>query len=394
MRGAAGVEGQLQGKEIAFTGRLASMTREEAAELVEAHGGKCVAQPCRRTTMLVIGQEGWPLRGDGHLTRNFEKARALQLEGCRLAILREEEFLEELGVQEDEGKVHKLFTAVELSRLLGVRRDRIRWWVRTGLISPTRRHHGLALFDFNQVSEARALWDLARSGVPLHRIRASLSRLQKWVPEVERSLSQLTLVERSTDFLVRLQTGQLASSRGQLYFDFFEVPQPENLVSAEGAFRSGASLFVDALRLDDEGRLEEAADTYREAMLRDGPQSEACFNLGNVLYRMGKKEPSLERYFQAVELNPEYLEAWNNLGNVHGDLGNWDWALRSYQKALELAPHYADAHYNMAEALFALGRVTEAREHWGKYLAEDPHSTWARHVEERLRETAGDPARS
>ncbi|MBT4864132.1 MAG: GlcNAc transferase, partial [Planctomycetaceae bacterium] len=51
----------LQGECVAFTGILASMTHRQAFELVEEHGGGPTTHVNRQTTMLVIGEEGWPL---------------------------------------------------------------------------------------------------------------------------------------------------------------------------------------------------------------------------------------------------------------------------------------------------------------------------------------------
>ena len=51
-------------------------------------------------------------------------------------------------------------------------------------------------------------------------------------------------------------------------------------------------------------------------------------------------------------------------------------------------PRYPDAHYNLAEIFYQIGSVEEARPHWEAYLEEDPNSTWADHVRERLEATA------
>src|SRR5262249_19211631 len=58
----------LQGKRVAFTGRLASMTRAEAADLVRAHGGRFTTTLNRFTSLLVVGQDGWPFEKDGRLS--------------------------------------------------------------------------------------------------------------------------------------------------------------------------------------------------------------------------------------------------------------------------------------------------------------------------------------
>ncbi len=91
---------ELRGQHVAFTGRLASMTRVEAEELVSAHGGEFVSFPNRRTDYLVVGQEGWPLEKDGRPSRKIQKALSLKDEGEAISIVSEEDFLRRLGLEE------------------------------------------------------------------------------------------------------------------------------------------------------------------------------------------------------------------------------------------------------------------------------------------------------
>src|ERR1700681_2777156 len=100
----------LEGKRVAFTGQLASMTRPEAAELVRAHGGTFVTSVTRRTSFLVIGQEGWPLRKDGGLSEKLETTKHLQVAGCPIKILTEEDLLERLGLEGATSGIHKKFS--------------------------------------------------------------------------------------------------------------------------------------------------------------------------------------------------------------------------------------------------------------------------------------------
>src|SRR5262245_57085609 len=46
---------------VAFTGRLACMTRAEAFEVVRSHGGTPSESVTRQTNVLVVGELGWPL---------------------------------------------------------------------------------------------------------------------------------------------------------------------------------------------------------------------------------------------------------------------------------------------------------------------------------------------
>src|SRR5882762_4859455 len=88
----------LRGKQVAFTGRLASLTRAEAAQLVAANGGSYVATVNRQTALLIVGQDGWPLQKDGRLTNNLRQAQALQSAGHNITVLAEDELLTRLGM--------------------------------------------------------------------------------------------------------------------------------------------------------------------------------------------------------------------------------------------------------------------------------------------------------
>ena len=81
MREPAPDKALLQGKRVAFTGRLASMTRADAADLIRAHGGRFTATLNRFTSLLVVGQDGWPFEKDGRLSGKLRKARSLQRNG-------------------------------------------------------------------------------------------------------------------------------------------------------------------------------------------------------------------------------------------------------------------------------------------------------------------------
>src|ERR1041385_530904 len=127
----------LLGREVAFTGKLASLTRREAAELVERLGGGFSRTVGPRTAMLVVGQEGWPLRDDGRLTRKVLRARARTAKGQALEVLTEEEFLARLGLERS-GGVQRLITIAQASRVLRVPGDRLRLWMRLGILRPAR----------------------------------------------------------------------------------------------------------------------------------------------------------------------------------------------------------------------------------------------------------------
>ncbi len=379
--------GWLQDKQVAFTGRLASMTRSEAANLVRECGGKFVSAVNRQTSLLVVGQEGLPLTRRGHLTRRLEKARALDGTGLHgsLEILAEEDFFARLGLASSSGEVHRRYSMSQLCRLLRLPGSQLRRWVRMELVKPVESQSGVCFFDFQQVTSVKTLWELTRAGITPGQIRRSLEQLRNWLPAgVEEPLSVLSIIERDGRLLVRLQEGQLADPSGQIYLDFSKgLPAEVVGVMEAQPGRTADQWWDQGHDLETAGDLKGALESYRQALLAGGPNARLCFNLGNVLYALGRPGEAAERFRQAIELDSASPEAWNNLGNTLCELNQHAAALAAYRLGLKHAPGYADLHYNLADALDRLGRFDEARSHWQAYLSQvpagPPGADYARH---------------
>lgn len=392
------------------------MSREEALAFLEMVGACHDRAPVAGTEFLVVGEASRVLTEEGHPTTNLSAARALRKAGGEIEIISETQFLALLGLEE----LLRLYTTQQLGRILKVPDREISSWVRRGLIRPVKIVHRLHYFDFAQVASAKFLLDLVRSGVPVSRIRDNLRDMEVWFPGVGKSLVQLGVMEQDGRLMVRLEDGSLADSRGQLQIEFRApegaserepsssreirhdnvVPLPirkPDSPSEPSVFRPGqakpsgpdspfgGSWFDAALSFEESGWLDDAASAYQNALAIDGPSAELAFNLGNVLYRLGRKEESVQRFLQAVELEPAFIESWNNLANALFEIDRPEEAVRALRKALAVDPRYADAHYNLAEVLHHLRRNEEAAVHWKAYLEEDPASEWAEHVRDRLK---------
>src|SRR5262249_24346668 len=156
----------------------------EATHLIETHGGVVSASVSQKTHFLIVGQDGGPLDRTGKLTAKLEQARRLQHDGQELVILPEEALLARLGLEADAGVIHRLYSTAQLCRILRVAGERIRAWLKAGLIQPAEIRHGIAYFDYRQVSWAKTLSELADVGVKPDQIRKSLEQLKKWLPDV------------------------------------------------------------------------------------------------------------------------------------------------------------------------------------------------------------------
>ncbi len=60
---------------VAFTGRLASMRRADAFEIVRKKGGKPRRGVTKTPDILIVGQLGWPLLDDGRPSNSLKRAK-------------------------------------------------------------------------------------------------------------------------------------------------------------------------------------------------------------------------------------------------------------------------------------------------------------------------------
>jgi tetratricopeptide (TPR) repeat protein len=299
--------------------------------------------------------------------------------------------------QDEASTVHRFCTLAQLSDLLQVPRERIRGWVKAGLVQPTETAPGEWQFDFRQMTGVKTLWKLTQAGVKTSRLRRCLEQLRAWFPDVQEPLAELGLLEENGQVLIRLDEGQLAEPSGQQHFDFEKDPPPppgerrglpppnfprrDKLGSAAEPWRQRGHYF------ENSGDLESAALAYRQALLDEGPDADTCFNLGNVLYRLGHKEQAIERFRQAVELDGGFAEAWNNLGNVLAEMDQLAEAVQAYRRAIAVKPLYADTHYNLADTLDQMGCEGEALDCLRSYLRLEPEGEWADYARRRIAAT-------
>lgn len=370
---------KLDGKRVAFTGRLATMTRAEAEALVRDHGGIPDRGVCRHTAFVVVGQEGWPLQYDGRLTAKLVRAKRLIAIGYGITVVAELDWLGMLGLDDSADTVRRRFTLAQLGAVLKIPRSRLQSWIRAELVEPAEALHGVPVFDYQQVANLRTLWQLTQAGVSVERLRQSLEQLEQWFPRIGACPSQ-SLLEKQGRILVRLDSGALAEPSGQMQLDFGDDDSGVPVAEQSTQERTAAACLERGCAHEEAGDPLRAALAYREALALGGPHPEVCFNLGNVLYAQGQRAEAAAQYRQAVELDRGFAEAWNNLGNVHADLGEPDQALAAFQQALAARPDYADARYNLADTLQSLHRFSEARRQWKEYLRLAPTGEWAQYA--------------
>lgn len=383
--------GVLKNQCVAFAGKLGGMSRREAKELIREQGGIPVDRVDTNVDLIVMGADELPLNEDSLLD---ESVRRLAGAG-QLTIISETELWRQLGMVDAEPNM-QLYTPAMLADLLEVPISVIRRWHRRGLIVPAREVRRLPYFDFQEVATARQLAALLAAGASPNAVERKLEELARYVPEVERPLAQLSVIVQGQQLLLRQGEG-LIEPGGQLRIDFDALEHQGESADTNPLERQILPLAVDhsssanprellemAAQQEEEGQLELAIDLYRAALAAGGPTPEACFQLAELLYRLGDLQGARERYFMAVELDEDYVEARANLGCVLAETGELELAVAALQGALRFHRDYPDVHYHLARILDDLGREQEAEHHWREFLELAPSSPWSAEASRRL----------
>lgn len=92
------------------------------------------------------------------------------------------------------------------------------------------------------------------------------------------------------------------------------------------------------------------------------PSARKAFDKGGQAESKGKLQDAADFYRQAVSIDPEYADAFNELGAIESKQGDLPHALEHFRKAVEVAPDHALALSNISIVLAKLRRFEEASE--------------------------------
>ena len=355
----------LAGQLVVFTGKLSSLGRKDAFALVTRLGGHTAEDVNAKTTMLVVGAEGF---GSVERSQKLKKAEELTTQQPgQIQILSEERFCTLAGVQTPEAlKKQYQPTRDLLARYRSLRDDHIRYLVKCGIVRPVMRTNADTYFAFADVATLKQANDDLSQGLSFRRVVRTLT----------------------------------ASRDGQLVFDFRHEATPAKIItlrrppgensagkSAKLANASAVvirdtamaeSYFREASALDDgdESSIEDAANGYRKALEHDPYLVAALINLANIHYGRDELAEAQALYERAIGLEFDFFEAHFNLGNIYHDLNRFAEAQACYREALRLNPYYADAHFYLAVTFEKMGQSQDARPHWKSYQQLAPQGEW------------------
>jgi serine/threonine protein kinase/Tfp pilus assembly protein PilF len=109
-----------------------------------------------------------------------------------------------------------------------------------------------------------------------------------------------------------------------------------------------------------QGKWEEAARAFREAIKVRQDLALAHAELGQTLHMQQKYDQALEEINEAIHLQPDMALAHNALGRVLAAKGQRDAAIAAYQKAIQHQPSWGAPYWNLGNMYLAKGLQEEA----------------------------------
>lgn len=372
----------LAGQLVVFTGKLSSLARKDARSLVVRLGGATADDVSAKTTMLVVGAEGFgpasdDARGeaDGEQadasperpgrSNKLRRARELNETGSRIEILAETDFCHLVGVPSADTLKRQYHALRDLAaRYRALREDQLRYLVKCGVVRPVLRTNADMFFAFPALAVIKQANDEVGEGASFKAVVRALSAASRGqlaldfrsdaTPAKVVALGSATRAPKE----VRIPAGSVAPGR-------------RDTALAEDYFRAGA-----ALDDGDGSKLEGAAAAYRKSLELDPFLVPALINLANIHYGRDELVEAQALYERAIGLESDFFEAHFNLGNIYHDLGRFPEAQACYREALRLNPYYADAHFYLAVTFEKMGLSKDARPHWRSYQQLAPKGEW------------------
>jgi tetratricopeptide (TPR) repeat protein/mono/diheme cytochrome c family protein len=191
---------------------------------------------------------------------------------------------------------------------------------------------------------------------------------------LQEGLVRQRLEKYPEDFTANYDLGETLLGRGDAAgaIPYFETAAKANPASPVAATELGVALFS-------AGKLEEAEESFKTALVLDAGYTDARFDLASVQAARGEWEAAIAGFQRVLEERPDDTKTHRHLGDAlylwADDLaksGSPEEALQRYRASLEFRAPDAEVHTKIALMLARLNRLAEARSELESALKLDP----------------------
>jgi len=359
--------GPLAGQLVVFTGKLSSLGRKDARALVTRLGGETADDVNAKTTMLVIGAEGFGPVPDREKSNKLRRAEELNAQpgaaAAPIRIVSEEDFCRLTGVATPD-TLKRQYHAMRdvMARYRSLREDHLRYLMKCGVLRPVLRTNADTFFAFPDLTVIKQANDGLGQGIAFRSVVRTLIAARQGQLEFD---FRLDAAPAKIITLRRPESTRPAPPRSDAPGEAYDTALAEEYFRAASALDDG-----------NEATQEDAALAYRKALELDPYLVAALINLANIHYSRDQLAEAQALYERAIGLESDFFEAHFNLGNIYHDLGRFPEAQSCYREALRLNPFYADAHFYLAVTFEKMGLSQDARPHWRAYQQLAPQGEW------------------
>jgi len=146
-------------------------------------------------------------------------------------------------------------------------------------------------------------------------------------------------------------------------------PPPSMPPPAAPAAANAAELRQRAEQLRKDGKLDEAARAYQQAIDADRGNVELHNELGNVFFSLKRYDDAAAAFRSATARDPNYALGWYNLAHALRKGDKKREAVDAYRQYMRLKPDDPDPYYGLGQTLKALGDVPGAIDAFRKYVS-------------------------
>jgi tetratricopeptide (TPR) repeat protein len=257
----------------------------------------------------------------------------------------------------------------DVEKLLRLPRSTIRALIAAGFVTPARGARNAWLFSFQDLIVLRTAQALASANIPHRRIVRSLKELRSRLPQTM-PMSGLSISAVDDHVVVREGGSRWQAESGQYVLAFEGDPAAGSLRVIEAATTTAPAEesdgHADGIALEHTDT-EAALRAYDRAIATEPTRVDARINRGRLLHELGRLDDAAQTYRDAIGAGVHDALLHYNLGVLLDDMERKPEAVQAYEAALRADPQMADCHYNLALLCEELGRPVQAIRHMAQY---------------------------